>query len=79
MDFTLIDKKESGEVCYKLLRAVFYRDYYIIIVQSKKEFCCGSIHAASSEAHRLFCEIAASATEPYCLSDILRDYEKQRV
>ena len=78
MDFSLIEKCELEGNCYKLLRANFYRNYYVIIVQNKKEFCCGSICANLDEAICFFEKIAQSNTDVYCLSDILNDFAKQK-
>ena len=79
MDFTLIEKREVGDICYKLLRTNFYRDHYVIIAQDKREFYCGSIKASRSEAISLFNEIANSHTDIYSISDILTDYQRQKV
>ena len=79
MDFTLIEKREMGDACYKLLRANFYRNYFVIIAQNKKDFYCGSIHASREEAVSLFSEIADSNTDIYCVGDILCDFERQKV
>lgn len=79
MDFTLIEKREIGGICYKLLKSNFYRNYYVIIAQNKKDFYCGSICANRKEAQALFDEIAESNTDIYCVSDILRDFERQKV
>ena len=79
MDFEIIDRIENGENCYKLLRALFYREHYVIIAQNKTDFCCGSIRAGATEAHRLFCEIASTETPPFCLADILCDFDRQAV
>ena len=78
MDFSLIEKREMGGVCYKLLKAVFYRNYYVIIAQDKKDFYCSSIKADREEAYVLFDEIATSNTNIYCISDILCDFAKQK-
>lgn len=77
MDFTLIEKREECGICYKLLRANFYRNYYVIIAQDKREFYCGSICATRSEAEEIFENIVKSHTEIYCLADILNDFQKQ--
>ena len=79
MDFTLIEKIESGGICYKLLKTNFYRNYYVIIAQDKREFYCGSIYASSEEATALFEEIAKSNTNIYCIADILSDFAKQKI
>ena len=79
MDFSLIEKREVGEICYKLLKANFYRNYYVIIAQDKKEFYCGSINANVDEAKSLFEEIVLSHTNIYCIADILCDFNKQKV
>ena len=79
MDFTLIRKIENGEGCYKLLRANFYRDYYVIIVQNKREFACGSVNMRQCEAEKLLCEMCESLTEPHTLMDILCDMQKQKI
>lgn len=79
MDFTLMEKREENGICYKLLKTNFYRNYYVIIAQDKREFSCGSICASKEEALELFCEIANSNTDIYCISDILSDFSKQKV
>lgn len=79
MDFTLIEKIEVGGICYKLLRTNFYRNYYVIIAQGKREFYCGSIYAKGDEAHAIFEEIANSCTDIYTIRDILRDFDRQKV
>ena len=79
MDFTLVERTEVDGICYKLLKANFYRNHYVIIVQNKSDFCCGSIQAAKCEVHKLFREIAVSKTEPHTLSDILNDLQKQLI
>ena len=79
MDFTLIEKRELGGVCYKLLKTNFYRNYYVIIAQDKNNFCCGSIYAERKDAHDLFIEIVESNTDIYTLSDILRDFSFQKI
>ncbi len=78
MDLTLIEKSEADGICYKLFRATFYKGYFVIIVQSKRDFYCGSFSATLDEAHELFNEISTSFTEPYCVRDILCDFEKQK-
>ncbi len=78
MDFTQIKKMEISGVCYKLLKANFYRNYYVIIAQDKREFYCGSICASIEEASELFDEIALGNTNIYCISDILSDFNKQK-
>ena len=77
MDFTMIEKRELNGICYKLLKTNFYRDYYVIIAQDKRDFYCGSLRANREEAYKLFIEIAESNTEIYCISDILSDFAKQ--
>lgn len=80
MDFTLIEKVEQNGICYKLLRATFYKGYYAIIAQSKKEFFCSSFHSCNLEAAKdFFREISNSDTEIYTLRDIICDFEKQRI
>lgn len=79
MDLTLIKKVEIDGICYKLLRVIFYKGYFAIIVQNKREFCCTSFSATLSQAEELFDEISASTTEPYCIRDIISDFEKQNV
>ena len=79
MDFTVIEKCEMGSTCYKLLKANFYRNYYIIIAQDKREFYCGSLYANREEAISLFNEIAQSNTDIYCVADILSDFAKQKI
>ena len=76
MDFSLIEKMENDGACYKLLKANFYRDHYVIIVQTKNDFCCGSIRCPRSEILGLFQEIAQSNTDPNTLCDILSDCQK---
>ena len=78
MDFTLLQKIENCGICYKFMKATFYYGYYAIIAQTKKEFYCSSFASNREDAQALFCEIAESATEPYCIADIIRDFEKQR-
>lgn len=79
MDFNLVKKVELCGICYKLLKANFYRDYYVIIVQTRHDFYCGSFKASRSGALEFFDEVSKSRTEPYVLSDILRDIERQKV
>ena len=79
MDFTLIEKREENGICYKLLKAIFYRDYYVIVAQDKRDFCCGSIKGTREEASKFFGEIADSRTDIYCIADILNDFSKQKV
>lgn len=79
MDFTLIEKYEIGEICYKLLKTNFYRNYYVIVAQTKKDFYCGSFRASVKEARELFSEIANTQTGLYCIADILHDYELQKI
>lgn len=79
MDFNLVKRTELDGVCYKLLKANFYRDYYVIIVQTKRDFYCGSFKATREGALDFFEEIYKSRTEPYVLADILRDIERQKV
>jgi hypothetical protein len=79
MDFSLIKKRESGGVCYKLLKTNFYRNYFVIIAQDKAEFYCGSICSTMKEANALFDEIVSSDTDIYCVADILSDFAKQKV
>ena len=79
MDFTVIKKLEYDGVCYKLLKANFYRNYYVIIAQDKNEFSCGSICANMEQADLLFNQIAQSETQVYCLLDILSDFAKQKI
>ena len=78
MDLTLIQKEEVCGICYKLFRATFFHNYYVIIAQTKKEFFCESFSANKDDAKQLFSEIAQSATEPFTISDILSDYTKQK-
>ena len=78
MDFTLIEKIDGERLCYKLLKANFYRDYYVIIAQDKNDFACGSFSATREGALFFFKELAESETEPHTLNDILGDYQKQR-
>ena len=77
MDLTLINKVENGEFCYKLFRSTFYKGYYVIIAQTKKEFYCGSFVSSKDGAEKLFLDICETATEPYCIADILSDFQKQ--
>lgn len=79
MDFTVIKKFEIDGVCYKLLKTNFYRNYYVIIAQDRREFYCGSIYAKRDEAELLFDEISQSGTNIYCVADILSDFSKQKV
>ena len=79
MDFTLIKRTCENEFCYKLLKSNFYRNHYVIIAQSKTDFSCGSIKAKKETAIALFDEIAQGLTEPHTLSDILSDFNKERV
>ena len=79
MDFTLIEKCEVGDICYKLLKANFYRNYYVIIAQDKRNFSCGSICATREEADEFFYEIAGTNTDIYSLMDILSDFAKQKI
>ena len=79
MDFTLIEKIEKNGICYKLLKTNFYRNYYVIIAQDKREFYCGSICAGKKEACELFEEIANSCTDIYCVRDILCEFDRQKV
>lgn len=78
MDFSLIDKRENAGICYKLLKTNFYRNYYVIIAQNKRDFYCGSICASVEEATLLFNEIAESGTNIYTIADILSDFSKQK-
>lgn len=78
MDFTLIEKIDADGVCYKLLKANFYRNHFLIIAQNKDDFYCGSIRMARCEVLELFKEITESKTEPHTLCDILSDCQKQR-
>ena len=78
MDLTLIKKINCGEICYKLSRATFYKGYYVIIAQTRKDFYCGSFKSSKENAEKLFDEICETLTEPYCLCDILSDFEKLR-
>ena len=79
MDFSLIEKRDEDGICYKLLKAVFYRDYYVIIAQDKKNFYCGSIHATRTDAYELFSEIASTSTDVNCVADILIDFNKEKI
>ncbi len=79
MDFSLIEKREVGGVCYKLLKAIFYRNYYVIIAQDKRDFYCGSIRANREEASELFNEISSGNTDIWCIADILSDFAKQKI
>ncbi len=79
MDFTLIEKRELAGICYKLLKTNFYRNYFVIIAQDKREFYCGSICADRDEALSLFEEISSSYTDINCISYILSDFERQKV
>ena len=77
MDFTLIQKIEVHGMRYKLLRSNFCRGYYVIIIQSKNDFCCESFESNDKEsALDLFYEIASTATEPCSLRGIIMDIEK---
>lgn len=77
MDITFIKKEEVCGICYKLFRATFFHNYYVIIAQTKKDFFCGSFSASKDNANQLFSEIAQSATDPFTIGDILSDYAKQ--
>jgi hypothetical protein len=77
MDFTFMEKIEVYGIRYKLLRSNFCRGYYLIIIQSKNDFSCASFSSTKEGARDLFYEIAASATDPCSLRDIISDYEKQ--
>lgn len=79
MDLTLIEQREQGEHCYKLMRATFYRSHYVIIAQSKREFSCASFTASHNEALQLFRNVAESETEPYTLPDIVSDAQKSEL
>ena len=79
MDFTLVEKIEADGICYKLLKSNFYRNYYVIIAQDKRDFYCGSICAPKDEAAALFLEIANSRTDIYCVRDILCEFDRQKV
>ena len=80
MDFTLIEKIEQNGICYKLLRSTFYKEYFAIIAQNKKEFFCSSFHCRNiQEAQSFFEEIWQSYTEIHTLQDIICDFEKQNV
>ena len=79
MDFTLVERIEIYGMRYKLMRSNFCRGYYIIIIQSKNEFACESFASTKEGALDLYYEIAASATDPNSLRDILSDYEKQHL
>lgn len=79
MDFSLIEKRIVGDICYKLLKTNFYRNYYVIIAQDKTNFYCGSVRASREDIEALFREIADSNTDIYCISDILCDFERQKV
>lgn len=77
MDFTLIEKIEVYGMSYKILKSNFCRDFYIIIIQSKDDFSCTSFQSNKEGALDLFYEIAASATEPCSLKDIIADYSEK--
>ncbi|MBQ9978597.1 MAG: hypothetical protein IKM40_03000 [Clostridia bacterium] len=79
MDFTFVEKIENDGVCYKLLRSNFYKGYYLIIAQDKRDFYSGSVFGAKEDIHSLFCEIAESSTPPFALRDILYDFDKQSI
>ena len=76
MDFTLIEKIDREKACYKLLKANFYRDYYVIIAQDKTDLSCASIRSTREDAISLLREIAESDTEVYTLMDILCDFNR---
>ena len=77
MDFTLIEKRDNGNIYYKLLKATFYKGYFAIIAQNKKEFFCSSFACENVQlAKNFFYEICESNTEIYTLHDIISDYEK---
>lgn len=77
MDLTLLKKIESGGVCYKLFKANFHYDYYVILAQSRDEFYCGSFSSSEARARDLLAEIAESETEVFCIEDIISDFRKQ--
>ena len=79
MDFTLIERTEVGDICYKLLKTNFYRNYFVIVAPTKKDFYCGSFSSSPEEARELFFEIADSHTDPYCIADILHDFKIQKI
>lgn len=79
MDFTLIEKIDFENICYKLLKTNFYRNYYVIVAQNKREFYCGSICSSRDEAINLFEEIAYSNTDVCCIADVLEDFMKQKI
>lgn len=79
MDFSVLKRIENGSRCYKLLKANFYRGYFVIIAQDKADFYCGSFYSDRKNAELLFEEIAMSNTEPYTVADILQDFKKQSV
>lgn len=76
MDLTLIEQEEHGAYCYKLLRATFYRDHYVIIAQGKRDFACASFCSKQARALEFFRTVAETETEPYTLSDIVSDLQK---
>lgn len=79
MDLTLLKKKENGEICYKLFKANFHYDCYVMLAETKNEFYCGSFKSSAEQAKQLLNEIAESETEVYCISDILTDFQKQKM
>lgn len=79
MDFTLIEKTVNEYGCYKLLKSNFYRDYYVIIVQNKRDFACGSFRSTKEGAVFFLKELAEMCAEPNTLVDIIGDYQKQRI
>ena len=79
MDFNLIERIDGERFCYKLLKATFYRDYYVVIAQNKHDFACGSFCSTREDALFFFREIAKSETDPFTLNDIIGDYQKERL
>lgn len=77
MDLTLLERKENNGVCYKLFKANFHYDYYVILAQTKNEFYCGSFSATLDEAKRTLYELSDSETEVFCVADIIADLQKQ--
>lgn len=79
MDMTLLEKNERGGICYKLFKANFHYDCYVILAQDSNEFYCGSFNGTFDEASTLFSEICESVTDVFCIADILSDLQKQKM
>lgn len=77
MDLTLLQKAERGGICYKLFKANFHYDHYVILAQTKDDFYCGSFSSTADRAREIFFEISESETDVFCIADILSDLEKE--